>query len=244
MPDKKNNAKFINRLNYKDILIIFGGWYLILALNYLSSQYIINTTPLLGNFLHFLFISAGRFIYLALFIFYHISLYSISFQELGFQFIKIKQLTFIILLIVLLLLPVLIFINIPLSFNYQGNYFNPVYKVTGPEALIQSLIPFIVLYSFNFIIACSELLILTKIVFSLFSLQIKTNIALILSSLFYSFLLLQFTPGRILINLLIALIVLYLYQHQRKGIITPALLLAGYYTIYILYIYGWSYIRF
>jgi len=59
---KNENNKLISYLNYKDFLIIFGLWYFMAGISF-------NNTRLTEIF-HFLFILTGRFIYLALIIFY------------------------------------------------------------------------------------------------------------------------------------------------------------------------------
>jgi hypothetical protein len=239
--NKKN--KLISYLNYKDFLIIFGLWYFMAGFNTMTTEISFNNTRLTEIF-HFLFILTGRFIYLALIIFYLISLYPVSFKEIGFNLRNMKdQFLKVISPLICLLLFVIILINIPLSFSKHPG-FVPLYYIDNPQVFINSLLPFSLFFIANLFIALSELFLLTNFVFNLFKYIISNQtLSLLMSSLIYSVILLHFTPGRILINLLIALITLYLYL-KTDSLFISSLFLAGYYSIYIVYIYGWSYIRF
>ncbi len=233
----------IKHLNYKDLLIILGLWFFMAFFGFLTGEVSFKYS-IFNDFFHFLCIVAGRFIYLALITFYLTSLYQINFNQLGFKFNGLfKQVIFIFSLIVSLLIPVLFFINIPLSFNNITGTFSPLYKINSPEEFVKSLFPFIILLPTNLIISMSEMLLLSKIILQLFSVVFNQFFTLLLTSLFYSILLLSFNPSRILINFIIGFIALFIYR-RVNSLIIPSLFIAGYYTIYILYVYGWHFIRF
>ncbi len=245
MKKQIDTERIINNINYKDILIILGTWYFMIAINYLTTKFNFDYLPFFNGFLHFLFITSGRFIYLALFIFYHISLYSASFKEIGLKFYKTRQqlLTAILLLSVLFVF-VIVFINIPLSFQTNTGNFTPLYRIENPEILIKSFMPLLLLFVFNIIIALSELIILIVIIFELFNYKLNSYISLVLSALFYSVLMLEFLPEQIFINFITAIICIFAYIKTSGSLFISALFLAGFNALYILYIYGWSFIRF
>jgi hypothetical protein len=145
--------------------------------------------------------------------------------------------------VLIFMLMVLFLINIPLSFAPEGD-FSPLFIIQEPEDFINSLLPLLFLFSGFLIIALSEQLLLSCIVYELFKNTLFSKlISLILTSLFYSIILLNFEPGRILINTIVAFISLLLYSKNRS-ILAPSIFLAGYYSLYIVYIYGWDFIKF
>lgn len=234
----------IKHLNYKDILIIIGFWYFLAAFGFLVEELTFMQALFFTDFFHYLFVLAARFIYFALILLYLTSLYPISFSDLKIRFSNLKkQLSFTFILVFTLLITVLILINIPLSFKNLQGVFRPLYQTTNPELFINSLLPFFLLFLANMVLALSEQLILANIVCKLFSLYFNKFLTLILSSFFYSILLLHFDPLHILINFIIAFIALFLFL-KLDSLISSSLFVAAYYSIYITYIYGWSYIRF
>lgn len=240
---KQEFKTIIKHLNYKDLLIILGLWYLMAVVAFLTGELSLKFN-VLTDFLHYLFILSGRFIFLALILFYLTSLYQVSFRDIGFIFKNfIKQVFIIFSLLSILLLSVLFFINIPLSYKTLSKSFLPLYMINKPEDFINSLFPFVLLFISNIIFGITEILLLAKILLELFNTAFNKYIATIFTGLFYSILLLQFKPSQILINFIIAFISLYIYLKNRS-LISSSLLIAGYYTIYILYIYGWNFIRF
>ncbi len=242
-----NNHKnqLLSKINYKDLLIILGIWYFIAAINFLLGEFNFNHTPALTGLFHYLFIVAGRFIYLALIIFYFISLYSISFSDLGLTLKNLKSgLLSAIFLISALFLTILVFINVPLSYNLITSKFNPLYQVKTPDMFVDSLLPLIFIFIPNIIIALSEQVILNNIIFELFNLKLNTLLAIILSSLFYPVLFLNFNASHILINFIVALISIYLYLKAEGSIIISSLFISGFYSFYIFYIYGWNFLAF
>ncbi|WP_353622138.1 CPBP family glutamic-type intramembrane protease [Halocella sp. SP3-1] len=116
--------------------------------------------------------------------------------------------------------------------------------MNSPEVFVTSILPLLLLIIASLVIALSEQLILVNIFYKLFSRTLFNKfISIIMSSLLYSFLLLNFDPGRILINFLAASISLFIYS-KTESILTSSFFIASYYSIYIIYIFGWNYIGF
>ena len=241
----KNSKNLIKKINYKDIIIVFGTWYFIAIFNFLIGEVNIKYTPNLSGFLHFSFIFTGRFLFLGLIIFYFISIHSVTFSELGLSFFKLKkQIHLTIYFLSFFLIIILLFINIPLSFNSLSDKFHPLFKINSPGNFVKSIIPLLLLFIPNMVIALSEQFILNNIVFELFNLKINTIISVILSSLFYSIIVFTFSPSQILINCIIALISIYLYLKANRSLYLPTFIMSIYYSLYIGYIYGWGYLKF
>ncbi|QTL99253.1 hypothetical protein GM661_15465 [Iocasia frigidifontis] len=240
MNDKKG---LISYISYKDVLIILGIWYLMLSLNMISKGVNLDYT-VLNNFFHFLFIISGRFLSFSFIVFYITSLYPISFADLGIHLKNpLRQLRISSSTSIALIILVIIFINIPLTLTME-KAFSPLIKVNSPEVFVTSILPLLLLIIANLVIALSEQLILVNIFYKLFSKTLFNKfISIIMSSLLYSFLLLNFDPGRILINFLAAAISLFIYS-KTESILTSSFFIASYYSIYIIYIFGWNYIGF
>lgn len=241
--EQEKSSGFIKYLNYKDILIILGLWLLTVIFGLFTRQFDFKSI-FVSNFMHYMFIISGRFIFLALLIFYLTSFYPINFREIGFNNNKIPaQLLLGLSLVFALFIIILLIINIPLSYVPNIN-FTPVYKIKNPEQLVNSLLPLIFLFIANLVLGFSEQLLLDKIVFELFNFIICNKfISFLLTGLFYSILLFTFTPSRILLNFLIATICLILY-FKTDSILSSSIFMAGYYSIYIFYIFGWEFIKF
>ena len=243
MESSVHEEKLIYYLNYKDILIILGSWYLMGAVLLITRELTLNHI-LLTDIFHFLFVVSGRFIYFSLVIFYLTSFYSVEFNHLGLKLYNLKeQLTIGLSKTIVLFILVLTLINIPLSYAEDFNL-TALFMVIGPDSFISSLLPFTLLFFCCIFISLSEQFILNVVIFELFkSTLFNSFISLILSALLYSLILTNFTPSRILINFIAALISILLYS-RRKSIITSSLFMASYYSIYIAYIYGWNFIKF
>ncbi len=243
MKKKEQTEKLIKYLNYKDILIILGTWYftalIILIARQLTLEHLILT-----NIFHFLFIVSGRFIYFSLIIFYLNSLYPIEFKDLGLKLSNLKrQFKTSFPKIVLLFIMSLLLINIPLSYAPDIN-FSALFKITGPDTLLYSLIPYTLLLISCLFISLSEQFILNVVIFELFNYTLFNYFfSLILSALFYSIIISSLTPSRILVNFIAAIISILLYSRE-DSIIPSSLFMAAYYSIYITYIYGWEFIKF
>lgn len=241
----KTSKIYISKLNYKDMVIIFGIWYFIMAINYLIGDFNLPYTPNLTGALHLLFLFSGRFLFLGLITFYIISLYSATFTELGFKFFLLKSQIFTAIYIwIFLLTVIMIFINIPLSYNNLSTSFKPLYKITSINEFVKSLLPMILIFIPVTVIALSEQFLLNNIIFEIFNYKIPSIISIILSSLFYSIIILSFTPEKILINFIIAFISIYFYLKTDRSLILPTLVMSSYYTFYISYIYGWEFVLF
>lgn len=235
--------KLVEHLDYKDILIILGAWYLTIIIILITKE-IQFKYPLFTDIFHFLFITSGRFIFFALVTFYLISLYPVGFDILGLNFRSfINQFKYSMPRIGLLLILVLVFINIPASF-LRDIEFSPLYRITGPEPLISSLIPLLLIFAGCLFISLSEQFILNIVFYELFRYtHFNRFFSLLFSSLLYSIILVEVNPGRIFLNTLAAMISILLYK-KRDSIITSSLFIAAYYSIYITYIYGFEYISF
>ncbi|MFP4661181.1 MAG: hypothetical protein ACLFPF_03235 [Halanaerobiales bacterium] len=242
---KKHNTstKIISFLNYKDILIILGSWYFMAAILLITRELTLEHS-LLTHIFHFLFIVSGRFIYFSLMIFYLTSIYPVEFHHLGLNFHDFKkQLALGLSKTIALLILVLVFLNVPLSYADDIDI-HAIYNIVGPESFISSLIPFLLIFFCCIFISLSEQFILNVVIFELFKYTIfNTFISVILTALLYSMIIANLTPSRILINFIAAIISILLYQ-RKHSIIPSTLFMAGYYSIYIAYVYGWSFIRF
>lgn len=239
----KEKSELINKLNYKDIIIILGLWYL-MAILHLILKEITFQSFLLSELFHFLFILSGRLIYLAVVIFYLTYFYPVGFPELGFNFSYLKQqlLTGLSLLIFLFSI-VLLLVNIPLSYSMPEK-FSPLFYLLTPEDFIRSLLPLFLIFLTCIIISLSEQFLLNKIIYELFHFTIFNRfMARLLAALVYSVLIFDFSPPRIMINLLIASIAIILYL-RYNSLLASALFMGGYYALYIVYIYGWDLLKY
>src|SRR5690554_2779341 len=125
IPLKEKKGNLISYINYKDIIIVFSFWYLILFLTAMTKN-ISFSVPILTNIFHFLFFISGRFIFIGITIFYLSSLYPVSFSKLGLVPLNKKKSFFNGLSTgLVLMLMVLFLINIPLSFSPKG-FFSPL----------------------------------------------------------------------------------------------------------------------
>ncbi|HHU92646.1 MAG TPA: hypothetical protein GXZ20_05865 [Halanaerobiaceae bacterium] len=241
--DKEERKKLIQYLNYKDILIILGSWYL-MALGILISKELDLKHELLTALFHYLFTISGRFILFSLLVFYLTSLYPVEFKDLGLDFREFKKGIFPALSGgILLFILVIVFINMPLSLHPAGK-FAGLLKINDLDSFLTSLLPFSLFLLASIFISLSEQFILNVILFDLFNYTLFNKFfSLLLAALLYSVLLLEFRPERILMNTLVALICILLYW-RRESIIPPVIFMATYYALYISYVYGLDFIRF
>ncbi len=241
----KKEKKFIKNFTHKDILIFFIIWYFIITLIQILGEQSFKYTPLLTDIIRFLVIFSGRFIFLSLIILYLVSLYDISFTELGLKPHSIKDEIYTgIYLGLFLIITTLIFINLPLSQHNLNSTFNPLYFIQNTNTLISSLLIIGLLIIPNLIIALSELFILNNIIFELFNFKIGTIPAFIFSGLFYSFFTLTFIPEQILINFFVAVICIFLYIKTGGSLYLPTIFMAFYNSVFICYIYGFDFLQF
>lgn len=243
LSEEKRKLKLIEYLNYKDILIILASWYLMIIVLLITKELDLGHR-LVTDIFHFLFILSGRFICFSLLVFYLTSLYPIEFKDLGLNFSGFKKgLISSFSIILLLVVLVIALINIPLSFMVDIE-FSPLIMVIGPDAFISSILPFTLIFIACLFISLSEQFILNVIIFELFNYTLLNRlISFILSSLIYSVIIVELIPNRIILNTLVAMISILLYQ-KKRSIIPATIFMAAYYSSYITYIYGWEFIRF
>lgn len=238
-----SKIKWINKINYKDIIIIYTLWFFTLLFNRFFDLTTFIQVPNLSDFLNFLFVFAARLIFLSLILVYFIFLYDISFKELGISFNSfIKKLFPIIIYLMILLTLVLIFVNIPLSLNEFSSNFKPLYEVKQIQVLVQSIFPILILFPLFLVIALSEQFMLNLFVYEIFKSRLPKFISKIFSALFFSFLIYQLQPDKIIIYFFFALISVILYERADKSILIPSFFGAGFYLIFAFYIYGWTFI--
>lgn len=235
--------KWINRINYKDVIIIYTLWFFTLLFNRFFDLTSFIEVPNLSDFFNFLFVFAARLIFLSLIFLYFIFLYDISFKELGISFSSfMKKLFPSIIYLMILLTLVLIFVNIPLSLNDFSRNFKPLYEVKQIQVLVQSIFPILILFPLFFIIALSEQFMLNLFVYEIFKSRIPKFFSKIFSALFFSFLIYQLQPDKIIIYFFFALISVILYERADKSILIPSFFGAGFYLIFSFYIYGWTFV--
>ena len=243
----KNNFadEITDYINYKDIIILTGLWFLIISItSVLHQKEFIYHTPLLKGVFNFLFTLASRFIFLALAIFYLISLYEFSLKSLHINFNRFKsqiQQGFIICLFFFIF--VLLFINIPLSYNLNSTVFKPLYLITSPLILARSLFSLSLIFISSIIIALSEQLFICRILYTYLTDRLNNLFGIIISSLSYSLILADLTLLHVLIHSLVGFISIFLYK-KSKSLIFSSIFGGFYYALYIAYIYGWKFPNF
>ncbi|MFW6237647.1 MAG: type II CAAX prenyl endopeptidase Rce1 family protein [Halanaerobiales bacterium] len=230
-----------HKIDYKDILILLGLWYFIFLANILLRQFAFAHSPFLTDLFQHLFLVAGRFLYATLFIFYLVYFYAITYCELGFKFFPLKpKLKAAVFTLLPLATGAILLINIPLSFNALSPDFQPLYRLESPEIFINSLFPLTLLFFSNIIVAGSEQLILNTLLFSCLKSRISVFLATAVSSLIYALLVPSREVTAILLRFMVGIISIYLYRKAKASIITPTLFQSGFYSLYIVYIYGWT----
>jgi membrane protease YdiL (CAAX protease family) len=238
-----SKIKWIKRINYKDIIIIYTLWFFTLLFNRFFDFASFIQIPNLSDFFNFLFVFAARLIFLSLILLYFIFLYDLTFKDLGISFrVFMNRIFPLLIYIILLLALVLLFVNIPLSLNDFSSNFKPLYKVTQIQVFVQSIIPILILFPLFFIIALSEQLMLNLFVYEIFKSRVPKFISKLFSALFFSFLIYQLQPDKIIIYFFFALISVILYERADKSILVPSFFGAGFYLIFAFYIYGWTFI--
>jgi len=238
-----SKIKWINRINYKDVIIIYTLWFFTLLFNRFFDLTSFIQVPNLSEFFNFLFVFAARLIFLSLIFLYFIFLYDLTFKDLGIYFSSlIKKIFPIIIYLLILLTLVLIFVNIPLTLNDFSNNFKPLYEVKQIQVFVQSIFPIAILFPLFFIIALSEQFMLNLFVYEIFKSRLPKFISKLFSALFFSFLIYQLQPDKIIIYFFFALISVILYERAEKSILIPSFFGAGFYLIFAFYIYGWTFI--
>jgi|AntRauTorcE11897_2_1112592.scaffolds.fasta_scaffold03767_4 hypothetical protein len=237
------NNKWITKINYKDIIIIYTLWFSTIVF----SQYFNFTSFMqisdLGGFFDILFFFAARLIFISLMFLYFVFLYDLSFDQLGVKFKPlVKSLFKLIIYIVIILLLVIFLINIPLNTTNITKTFNPLYEINSVQSFVHSILPLMLVFPLFYIIALSEQFMLNLFVYEVFKFKLPELLAKFLAALFFSFLIYQLNPGKILIYFFYAIISILIYEKSEKSILVPAFLGAAFYSIYTFYIYGWTFI--
>ncbi|MFW5984920.1 MAG: type II CAAX prenyl endopeptidase Rce1 family protein [Halanaerobiaceae bacterium] len=241
----KKTKKYIHNFNYKDIIIIFAGWYISNLLLSITRTINFPYTPFLNGYFHLLFLSGERFIFLALIIFYLISFYETGFKLLGLQISRIRQeLKPALLLIIIFLVLLLVFVNIPLSYQQNVDNFTPLYEANKLENFRTSLGGLLIIFFPTLLISFSEQFMLNNIIFELFNYRLPSILALLFSSLFFSLLFLNLQPARILLNFLLGVTSIYLYIKAEGSLILPTLFATAFYSFYVCYVFGWPFLQF
>lgn len=234
---------WINKINYKDIIIIYTLWFFAIAFNHFFNFASFMGVANLDGFFDLLFSFAARLIFISLILIYFTFIYDISIKDLGLHFKTFtKKIIPLFIYTSLLLALVLILINIPLSINKITKYFKPIYQILKIENLVLSLLPAILMLPIFFIISLSEQLMLNLFVYEIFRYKLPKIISKIFASLFFPFLIYNLKPEKIIIYFLLALISITIYERSEKSILIPSIFGAGFYLIYTFYIYGWSFI--
>ncbi len=238
-----NKIKWINRINYKDIIIIYTLWYFSLIFTRFFDFASFMQVPDLSGFFDLLFNFAARLIFISLIFLYFVFIYDLTFKELGISFKSLtKKFVKIFIYLIILLSLVIFLINLPMSTRNLSNVFAPIYKVFSMETFVRSILPLLLVFPIFFIIALSEQLMLNLFVYEIFNYKLPKIISKLFAGLFFSFLIYQLSPDKIIIYFIFALISITLYERADKSILVPSFFGAGFYIIYTFYIYGWNFI--
>lgn len=237
-----NNIFKDQRLNYKDFLIIIASWYFIRISSYYIMEKDFLSLVYINQILSFTIIILSHIVFLLIIYSYFNLLYDLKFSDLGFKLnkekIKLKHL----LIIFLVLTSGVILFNFNYSTAAKGIFF-PINLAGNFLKVIYSNLPLIVIIFLALIFTASvEQFLINKIAFSLFDLYLPSFIALILNSLFASFLFLEFKPAFILINFFALLISNYFYLISDYTLFNSIIFYSYFLTIYITFIYGFNFI--
>lgn len=237
---KENTLK--NIITYKDIFIILSLWYLIYFFTNIINQIeITRYSPQLEGLLEYLFFVSGRLLFIALTLFYFITLYGFTLSDLKIRYkINFKLFLQIMLIILIFSIAIVFLINIPLSLNeFSSEKFSPLYKIKSPDDFVNSLFTASFFFIINIIISIGEILVLINIIRPFLNKISGRKTSIILSCLFYPTLIMAGTYPNIIQYIILATIFFFIVK-KTDSIIIPALLGASYYTMIFIYIYGWN----
>jgi len=237
-----SKTKLQNFINYKDIFIVLSLWYLI----YYVTKIIINfqITKYSPNFeaiIDYSLFTSGRFIFIALTIFYFVSIYNLNIKDfkLNFDF-NLKFSIQVFFIIVFLTTIVIVLINMPLSLNdFSSKDYNPLYKIESPAVFINSLFPYLLFFSANIIIVLAEIFVLENILKNYLSKFLGEKIAIFLSAICYP-LLINISSLLLIIQYILLAFIYFILIKKNKNIFYAVFIGASFYTLMILYIYGWN----
>lgn len=238
-----SKINWIDRINYKDIIIIYTLWFFTLIFNRFFDFASFMQVPGLSGFFDLLFLFAARLIFISLIFLYFVFIYDLSFKELGISFRSLpKKVIPLFIYFIILLGLVILLINFPLSINNVSRVFKPLYKVLTMETFVRSTLPLVLVFPIFFVIAFSEQMMLNLFVYEIFKYRLPKIFSKLMAALFFSFLIYHLSPDKIIIYFIFALISVTLYERAGKSILVPSFFGAGFYLIYTFYIYGWNFI--
>lgn len=237
-----NKSKIQNFINYKDVFIILSLWYLIYYLTKIIINFqITKHSPNFEGILDYALFTSGRFIFLALTLFYFISIYNLKIKDFKLNLKLNLKFTLQIFFIIIFLTIIIIFlINMPLSLNnFPSQNFDPLYNIQSPANFINSLIPYLLFFISNVIVVLGEIFILENIFKIYLANFLGEKIAILFSAVFYPFLL-NITSILLIIQYILLAFIYFILIKKNKNIIYAAFLGSSFYTLIIIYIYGWN----
>ena len=240
--EKKKKKKIKNYVNYKDFFIILSLWYLLYFLTKIINQtQFTRNSPHLEGLLEYLLLASGRFIFIALALFYFISMYNISLKSLKLKFnFSIKLLIQIFFLIIFLAIIIVFLINMPLTLNDFSSFkFEPLYEVKTPAIFVNSLFTVLFFFIINIVTVLGEIFFLENIIKTYLSNFFGEKIAIFISSITYPLFLMVDSLIFSILFFIFALI-LFILVKKEKSLIPAAIFGSSFYTFIFIYIYGWN----
>ena len=240
--DFEEKTKIKNYINYKDLFIILSLWYLLYFLTKIVNQtQVTKHSPHLEGLLEYLLFASGRFIFIALALFYFISMYNLSLKNLKFKFnLNIKLLFQIFFLIIFLTIIIVFLINMPLILNnFSSAKFDPLYKVKSPAIFVNSLFPVLFFFIINIVTVLGEIFFLENIIKAYLYNFFGEKVAIFISSITYPFLL-MIDSFILSIQFFIFAFILFILIKKDESLISAAIFGSAFYTFIFIYIYGWN----
>ncbi len=238
----EERIKIKNYVNYKDLFIIISLWYLLYFLTKIINQtQVTRHSPHLEGLLEYSLFASGRFIFIALALFYFISMYNLSLKSLKIKFnLSLKFIFQIFFLIIFLAIIIVFLINMPLILNnFSSNKFEPLYKVKSPAIFVNSLFTVLFFFIINIVTVLGEIFFLENIIKAYLSNFFGEKIAILISSITYPFFLM--VDSFILsIQFFIFALILFILVKKEKSLIPAAIFGSSFYTFIFIYIYGWN----
>lgn len=238
----KNKSKIQNFINYKDIFIILSLWYLIYYTTKIITNFkITKYSPNLEGILDYTLFTSGRLIFLILTLFYFTSIYNLKIKDFKLKFkfdLKFTLQIFFIILFATIITVLLI--NMPLSLNdFSSSNFDPLYKIDSPTNFINSLFPFLIFFIANIIVVLGEIFILENIFKMYLSKFLGEKIAILFAAILYA-LLLNMSSILFIIQYTLLAFIYFILIKKNKNIIYASFVGSAFYTLIIIYIYGWN----
>lgn len=237
-----SKSKIQNFINYKDIFIVLSLWYLIYYLTKIIVNFqITKHSPNFEGILDYSLFTSGRFIFIALTLFYFISIYNLNIKDFKISFnFNLKFTLQIFFIIIFLTVLIVLLINMPLSLNdFSSKNFNPLYNIETPAIFINSLFPYLLFFIANIIVVLGEIFILENIFKIYLSKFFGEKIAILFSAIIYPFLV-NINSLLLIIQYMILAFIYFILIKKNKNIIYATFLGSSFYTLITLYIYGWN----